>query len=86
MTPDIVLMDALMPGMDGFETCRQIKTRPGLVNVPVIFMTGLKDTESVVKGLGAGGVDYVTKPTVPDEIVARIEPPGPYRVQQEWGT
>lgn len=73
VTPDIVLMDALMPGMDGFETCRRIKQRQDLANVPVIFMTGLKDTESVVKGLGAGGVDYVTKPTVPDEIIARIK-------------
>ena len=51
VTPDIALMDALMPGMDGFETCRRIKAKPGLANVPVIFMTGLKDTESVIKGL-----------------------------------
>jgi len=72
VTPDIVLMDALMPGMDGFETCRHIKQRQDLANVPVIFMTGLSDTESVIKGLGAGGVDYVTKPMVPDEILARI--------------
>ena len=72
-TPDIILMDALMPGMDGFQTCRDIKARPGMSNVPVIFMTGLKDTESVIKGLSAGGVDYVTKPAAPDEILARIK-------------
>lgn len=72
ITPDIILMDALMPGMDGFETTRGIKQRIGVAHVPVIFMTGLRDTESVLKGLGAGGVDYVTKPAAPDEIVARI--------------
>jgi DNA-binding NarL/FixJ family response regulator len=73
VTPDIILMDALMPGMDGFETCRRIKQNHSLAGVPVIFMTGLKDTESVVKGLQAGGVDYVTKPAAPDEIIARIQ-------------
>ena len=72
VTPDIILMDALMPGMDGFEACRRIKRLPSLAAVPVIFMTGLKDTESVVRGLQAGGVDYVTKPAAPDEIIARI--------------
>ena len=69
---DLILLDVVMPGLDGYETCRRIKERQDLAHVPVIFMTGLKDTESVVRGLGAGGVDYVTKPTVPDEIIARI--------------
>lgn len=73
VTPDIILMDAMMPGMDGFEACRRIKRLNSLASVPVIFMTGLRDTESVVKGLQAGGVDYVTKPAAPDEIVARIQ-------------
>ena len=73
VTPDIVLMDALMPGMDGFETCRRHEAqcrrwRP----VPIIFMTGLTETEHVVRGLDAGGVDYVTKPVAPDEVIARI--------------
>ena len=72
VTPDVILMDALMPGIDGFETCRRLKRRAGLALVPVIFMTGLTDTDSVVAGLQAGGVDYVTKPVVPDELVARI--------------
>jgi DNA-binding NarL/FixJ family response regulator len=72
VTPDVILMDARMPGVDGFETCRRLKTRPGLALVPVIFMTGLTDTESVVAGLQAGGVDYVTKPVVLNELIARI--------------
>ena len=72
ITPDIILMDAVMPGMDGFETCRRLKARSHLAHVPVIFMTGLTETEHVVKGLEAGGVDYVTKPSDPDEILARI--------------
>lgn len=71
-TPDLVLMDAIMPGLDGFETCRQIKARADGANLPVIFMTGLTDTEHVVRGLQAGGVDYVTKPLIVDELVARI--------------
>jgi DNA-binding NarL/FixJ family response regulator len=72
ITPDIILMDAVMPGMDGFETCRRLKARGHLAHVPVIFMTGLSETEHIVRGLEAGGVDYVTKPIAPDEILARI--------------
>ncbi|MGO8918074.1 MAG: response regulator [Stellaceae bacterium] len=72
VTPDIVLMDAVMPGMDGFETCRRLKANKHLAFVPVIFMTGLSETEHIVKGLEAGGVDYVAKPIVPDELIARM--------------
>jgi DNA-binding NarL/FixJ family response regulator len=72
ITPDIVLLDAVMPGMDGFETCRRLKRDAGLSNVPVIFMTGLAETEHIVAGLEAGGVDYVTKPIVIEEMLARI--------------
>ena len=72
ITPDIILLDAVMPGMDGFETCRRLKAKGPLAHVPVIFMTGLSETEHIVKGLEAGGVDYVTKPIAPDEILARI--------------
>lgn len=70
--PDLILMDAVMPQMDGFETCRRIKMESGLAHVPVIFMTGLTETENVVKGFDAGGVDYVTKPVVPEELLVRI--------------
>jgi DNA-binding response OmpR family regulator/DNA-binding CsgD family transcriptional regulator len=72
ITPDIVLLDAVMPGMDGFETCRRLKRDAGLSNVPVIFMTGLAETEHIVHGLEAGGVDYVTKPIIIEEMLARI--------------
>ena len=72
ITPDIILLDAMMPGIDGFETCRRLKREAGLSNVPVIFMTGLADTEHIVRGLEAGGVDYVTKPIAIEEMLARI--------------
>jgi DNA-binding NarL/FixJ family response regulator len=72
ITPDIVLLDAVMPGMDGFETCRRLKRDAGLDGVPIIFMTGLAETEHIVRGLEAGGVDYVTKPIVIEEMLARI--------------
>jgi DNA-binding response OmpR family regulator len=72
ITPDLVLMDAVMPGMGGFETCRRLKREKLLTQLPVIFMTGLSETEHVVEGLAAGGVDYVTKPIVVDELLARI--------------
>src|SRR6201994_4068932 len=72
ITPDIVLLDAMMPGMDGFETCRRLKRDAGLSHVPVIFMTGLAETEHIVRGLEVGGVDYVTKPIAIEEMLARI--------------
>jgi DNA-binding NarL/FixJ family response regulator len=72
VTPDVILMDAVMPSMDGFEACRALKHNKMLTHVPVIFMTGLSETQDIIKGLEAGGVDYVTKPIVPDELLARI--------------
>ena len=71
ITPDIVLLDAVMPGLDGFETCRRLKRDAGLDHVPIIFMTGLAETEHIVRGLEDGGVDYVTKP-IAVEMLARI--------------
>jgi DNA-binding NarL/FixJ family response regulator len=72
ITPDLVLLDALMPGINGFETCRRLKQKAPLSHLPVIFMTGLAETEHVVEGLAAGGVDYVTKPIVVQELLARM--------------
>lgn len=70
--PDVILMDAVMPELDGFETCRILKTGPNPTLAPIIFMTGLTDQEHVVKGLRAGGVDYITKPVVIEELLARL--------------
>ncbi len=72
VVPDIILLDAVMPGIDGFETCRRIKQMEEVRHVPVMFMTGLTETEHVVKGLEAGGLDYVTKPIEPAEVLARV--------------
>lgn len=70
--PDAILLDALMPGLDGFETCRRIKAQPAYAHVPVIFMTGLAETEHIVAGFAAGGVDYVVKPVRAQEVLARL--------------
>lgn len=71
--PDMILLDAIMPHMDGFETAAQLKRNPAFADIPVIFMTGLSDSASIVRGLEAGGVDYLTKPVNPDELVARMK-------------
>jgi DNA-binding response OmpR family regulator len=70
--PDIVLLDAMMPGMDGFEVAKRLKTGPRTAHIPIIFMTGLTETEHLVAALEAGGVDYVTKPIKPKEVLARM--------------
>ncbi|MDZ4144401.1 MAG: response regulator [Burkholderiales bacterium] len=70
--PDIVLLDAMMPGMDGFEVAKRLKAMPQTAHIPIIFMTGLTDTEYLVAALEAGGVDYVTKPIKPKEVLARM--------------
>ncbi|MBB5572695.1 MULTISPECIES: response regulator transcription factor [Rhizobium] len=72
ITPDLILLDAVMPSMDGFETCRRLKANAGVAQVPVVFMTGLTETEHVVHALESGGVDYLTKPINVDELRARI--------------
>src|SRR3954451_363065 len=69
ITPDIALLDGVMPGIDGFETCRRLKRDAGLANVPVIFMTGLAETEHIVRGLDGGGGDYGDQPIRIEGIV-----------------
>jgi DNA-binding NarL/FixJ family response regulator len=70
--PDIILLDAIMPGMDGFELCRVLKMEMGLADLPIVFMTGRNDSEHVVKALACGGVDFVSKPIVLSELFARM--------------
>jgi DNA-binding response OmpR family regulator/DNA-binding CsgD family transcriptional regulator len=70
--PSLVVLDAIMAGISGFETCRRLKQHADHAHLPVIFITGLTETEHVVEGLRAGGVDYVTKPIVLEELIARI--------------
>ncbi|NMA99044.1 MAG: response regulator transcription factor [Phyllobacteriaceae bacterium] len=72
VTPDVILMDAVMPGLDGFETSRRMKALATLTHVPIIFMTGLTETEHIVHALESGGVDYLSKPINVDELRARI--------------
>lgn len=71
-SPDIVLMDAVMPGLDGFETCQILKSDRGFDDVPVIFMTGFNESEHVMRALASGGVDFVSKPIELNELFARM--------------
>lgn len=70
---DLVLLDAIMPGMNGFEVCSRLKQGINTRHIPVIFMTGLTESEHVVAGFNAGGIDYVTKPLNSKEVLARVE-------------
>ena len=70
--PDIILLDVLMPGIDGFETCRRLKSSPAGQDIPIIFMTALSETVDKVKGFSLGAVDYVTKPIQHEEVLARL--------------
>jgi len=69
---DLILLDIIMPEMDGFEVCRLIKKNPETENIPIIFLTAKSETGEIVKGFQAGGVDYITKPFVKEELFARV--------------
>ncbi|MFZ1028145.1 MAG: PleD family two-component system response regulator [Limnoraphis robusta] len=71
--PDLILLDVMMPGIDGFETCRRLKSEPTTQSIPVLFMTALDNEDSKVKGFNAGGVDYITKPFGSREVIARVK-------------
>ena len=71
--PDLILLDVMMPGIDGFETCRRLKSDPTVADIPVIFMTALSSPEDKIRGFEAGGVDYITKPIQIEEVLARIK-------------
>ncbi|MBW4511295.1 MAG: hybrid sensor histidine kinase/response regulator [Scytonematopsis contorta HA4267-MV1] len=71
--PDLILLDVMMPGIDGFETCQQLKANPHTCNIPIIFMTALSDTDSKVRALELGAVDYIAKPFQEKEVLARVK-------------
>ncbi len=71
--PDLILLDVQMPGINGFETCRQIKANPATASIPIIFITALSDTESIIKGFSLGAVDYINKPFREPELLARVK-------------
>jgi len=70
--PDLILLDVQMPGMDGFETCQQLKANPATAHIPIIFMTALADIDSKIKGFALGAVDYITKPFQEEELLVRV--------------
>ena len=70
--PDLILLDIMMPGIDGFEVCRQLKADPATAEIPIIFITAQSETKSVVKGLDLGGADYIIKPFQHEEVCARV--------------
>lgn len=70
--PDLILLDIIMPGIDGIETCRRLKAEKATQNIPVVFITAKEETRSLVEGFRVGGVDYITKPFVVDEALARV--------------
>lgn len=70
--PDLILLDIMMPGMDGFEVCRLLKEKPAFAEIPVIFISALTDTSNIVKAFSGGGVDYITKPFQVEEVTARV--------------
>ncbi len=70
---DLILLDIMMPGMDGYEVCSVIKSNPDTADIPIIFITAKTDSESIIKGFETGGVDYITKPFIPKELIARVK-------------
>ncbi|EKD27604.1 MAG: response regulator receiver modulated diguanylate cyclase [uncultured bacterium] len=71
--PDLILLDVMMPEMDGYETCKKVKLHHALKSVPIIFLTAKTDSEDIIKGFEAGGIDYVTKPFKSVELLARVK-------------
>src|SRR5262249_34451507 len=72
MRPDLILLDIMMPGMDGYQTCELLKQHEATREIPVIFLTAKDETQDVVNGFRAGGVDYITKPFQADEVLIRV--------------
>lgn len=73
LKPDIILLDIMMPGIDGFETCNRLKSSPATADIPVLFMTALSELDNLLRGFDEGAVDYIVKPIRPPEVLARVE-------------
>ena len=71
--PDIILLDIMMPGMNGYEVCTKLKQDVSTSNIPVIFVTGVDDLKGELKGFEVGGMDYITKPVIPEIVLARVK-------------
>ena len=71
--PDLILLDVVMPGIDGYEVCRQLKSKPKTQNIPVIFLSASADEASIIKGFELGGVDYIKKPYLSLEVLVRVK-------------
>ncbi len=72
LNPDLILLDVVMPGMDGYEVCERLKAEPGTRDIPIIFVTSNTEEEQITRGFAAGGVDYITKPYNPSELLHRV--------------
>lgn len=70
--PDLILLDVMMPGLDGYETCKQLKADESTAEIPVIFVTAKKEVEDIVKGFHSGGIDYISKPFRQEEVLSRV--------------
>ncbi len=71
--PDLILLDIMMPQMDGYETCKKIKKNISIKYIPIIFLTAKTETKDIVNGFKVGGIDYITKPFIPEELLARVK-------------
>ncbi len=73
VVPDLILLDIMMPGMDGFEVCQRLKQMPHVKDIPIIFISALTDNKSIMKGLELGAVDYISKPFLHTDVISRVE-------------
>lgn len=71
--PDLILLDIMMPGMNGYEVCKKLKANNQTKDIPIIFLTAKTETKDIIKGFNTGGVDYITKPFIKEELLARIQ-------------
>jgi len=81
--PDLILLDIMMPGMNGYEVCKKLKANNQTKDIPVIFLTAKTETKDIIKGFDTGGVDYITKPFIKEELLARVKTHISLKVSQD---